>query len=125
MVTHYAEPIGYIFARDDLQRAGGSDSPGCARPAAAWQAARRTDCAGVSGFAAGHFQAPSAAAPGASGRGAAGGKAPVLPAQSRTIEGSGFLVRAISLILASTPNQLEGVCRGRAGERVWGVEGQA
>src|SRR5713226_9448625 len=67
MVTHYAEPIGYIFGRSHLSSSRRSHTPRGSRLAAEGQPARGTNRRGVSSFPSRNFEAPSPAAPRALG----------------------------------------------------------
>src|SRR5690242_13872192 len=109
MVTHYAEPIGYVFGRNYLSSSGRSDPPGSFGFATARKSASRADCAGLSCLSSGNFQAPALTAPRSLGTGAEGGEAPVLSIESGAFESSGSLVGVISHVLEHEPGELERV----------------
>src|SRR5215813_753075 len=117
MVTHYAEPIGYIFGRDHLSSARRSHAPGRARSAPARQPVGRVYCPSIPGFPSGHFQAPALAAPSSSGAGAERGKAQVLSVKPGAAESSRSLVRVVPRLLEHEPGELESVRRSGACER--------
>src|ERR1700736_3460979 len=110
MVTHYAEPFGYISGWSYFPRSGRSHATGRARPLAAGKSACRTDRSRVSRIPSGHLQAFTSPPPRPSGAGAALGASSLLPAQPRTTEGGGFMVGAIPRLLADQLGRLEGIC---------------
>src|SRR5262249_54821307 len=79
--------------------------------------AGRRDCARVSDFASGHFQASAAVAPGPPCGRATRGAAPAVPVESGTVESGGQMAAAISYVLADQPGEFESVCRDRARKR--------
>src|ERR1700722_9684826 len=100
IVTHYAEPFGYIFAGGGIQCFGRSHPPRCTRSVAQRQPACRTDCFGVSCLKAGNFQAFAFAAQGSSGRGTPRRPASRLPVESPTAPRGGYVAGAVSGVLA-------------------------
>ena len=113
-VTHYAEPIGYIFGRKHLQRAGRSYPARRARLTEARKPAGRSNRPGVSRVAAGNLQAPAPASPRTFGSGTAGRSKSAVSAQPGTVEGRGFVAGTVPFVLECESDQLESSCRSRA-----------
>ena len=124
MVTHYAEPIGYIFGGSDVSCFGRSHASRRSRSAAAGKPACWQHRGSLPSLSSGNLEAPAIAAPGASGARTSRRSPPRLSAQSRTIASCGFLARALPYFLEREPGQLESIRGGRTGKRNAGAQTQ-
>src|ERR1019366_1371957 len=107
MVTHYAEPFGYIFGGSHVPRAGRPHAPRCSRPAPQGRTARRPHRTGLSRVSSGHCQAPAPVAQGALGGRTSSRTPPPLSTEPRAFEGGRFLARTLSALLAAESGQVE------------------
>src|ERR1019366_10333265 len=120
MVTHYAEPFGYIFGGSHLPRAGRPHASRCSRPAPQGRTARRPHRTGLSRVSSGDFQASAPVAEGAPGGRTSSRTPSPLSTESRTFESGRFMARTLSPLLADESGQFEDFCgkriRPRGGE---------
>src|ERR1035438_9308983 len=117
MVTHYAEPFGYIFGGSHLPRAGRPHAPRRSRPAPQGRTARRPHCTGLSRVSSGHFQASAPVAEGAPGGRTSSRTPPPLSIEPRAVEGGRFLARTLSALLADESGEFEDFCGRRVRPR--------
>ena len=124
MVTHYAEPTGYVFGGSDVSGFGRSHASRGSRSAAAGKPACGPHCRSLPSFASGNLKAPAIAAPGASGARTSRRSPQGLSAQSGTAASCGFLARALSQLLEREPGQLESIRGSRTRKRNAGAQTQ-
>lgn len=99
IVTHYAKPIGYIFAGAYFPGIGRSHPSRCARLATPGKPACGQNRRVFSRLQACHLQALAAAAESASGRGETGRTPPFLSPQSRAAESCRSLAELLPRVL--------------------------